>query len=74
MYSWAILRWGDINASLTKLVSAGYGQNIGSNQYYWDASTAKSDSQARVVRLNSGSMGAVASRSNPYKVRAVLTF
>ena len=74
MYSWAILRWGDINASLTKLVSAGYGQNIGSNQYYWDASTAKSDSQARVVRLNSGSMGAVAGRSNPYKVRAVLTF
>jgi len=74
MYSWAILRWGDINASLTKLVSAGYGQNIGSNQYYWDASTANSDSQARIVKLNSGSMGYVANRDRSYRVRAVLTF
>ena len=74
MYQWAILSWGVINNSLTRLVSAGYGQNIRGNSYYWDASTANNDTQARVVRLNPGRMGAVASRGNSYYVRALLTF
>lgn len=74
MYSWAILQWGNINASLSKLVSSGYGQNIGGSSYYWDASTANNDGTARLVQLNPGRMGYVSARSNSRKVRAILTF
>lgn len=74
MRQWAILSWGDINGSLTRLVSAGYGQNVSANSFYWDASTLSSDGTARAVRLNPGDMGYYSDRSRSNKVRAVLTF
>lgn len=74
MYQWAILSWGAINGSLTRLVSAGYGQNIPANNYYWDASTGNSDTTARIVRLNPGRMGSMSSRGTSRRVRALLTF
>lgn len=74
MYQWAILSWEAINGSLTRLVSAGYGQNIAGNSYYWDASTGNSDTTARIVRLNPGKMGYMSARGVSRKVRALLTF
>lgn len=74
MYQWAILSWGTINGSLTRLVSAGYGQNIAGNSYYWDASTGNSDTTARIVKLNPGGMGYMSARGVSRKVRALLTF
>ncbi len=74
MYQWAILSWGAINGSLTRLVSAGYGQNIGGSARYWDASTADKDETARLVQLNPGRMGYTSNRGNSRKVRALVTF
>lgn len=74
MYQWAILSWGAINGSLTRLVSAGYGENIGGSAHYWDASTANKDDAARLVQLNPGKMGYTSNRGNSRKVRALVTF
>lgn len=74
MYQWAILSWGVINGSLTRLVSAGYGENIGGSARYWDASTADNDGTARLVQLNPGRMGYTSGRGNSRKVRALVTF
>lgn len=74
MYQLAIISWGAINGSLTRLVSAGYGQNIAAKSYYWDASTSNSDETARLVQLNPGHMAYTSGRGTSRKVRALVTF
>lgn len=75
-FMWALtVKPAAVMSSFDKLVAAGYGQNLSWGQFHWTSSTAvwTGTDDARLVKLgDTGSFSA--NRSNPYRIRAELTF